>query len=138
MPCLIRWTPKGSIDGDILLDMVKTLDVLDVYDDERKEGKTPFILLDGHGSRWELPFLEYINTDATKWSVCIGVRYGTGLWQVGDSAEQNGSYKMAVTQYKRILMGKKQKQCKKNCQIFKHEIPLIVNYAWKKSFARID
>ncbi len=52
---------------------------------------TPFLLLDGHGSRFELPFLDYVNSEETKWNVCIGVPYDTNLWQVGDSAQQNGA-----------------------------------------------
>ena len=30
IPCLIRWTPKGPITGDILVESVKTLDILGV------------------------------------------------------------------------------------------------------------
>jgi len=57
------------------------------------DGVSSFLLLDGHGSRFELPFLEYINNEAHKWKVCIGVPYGTSYWQVGDSTEQMGSSK---------------------------------------------
>jgi hypothetical protein len=39
-----------------------------------------------------LPFVEYIHGDYG-WTVCIGVPYGTILWQVGDSKHQNGQYK---------------------------------------------
>ena len=31
------------------------------------------------------------------WQVCIWILYGTSLWQVADSKEQNGSYKIALT-----------------------------------------
>ena len=55
VPTLVRWTPKGSVTGDILVEIVKTLDVLEIYAEDRRKVKTPFILLDGHGSRWELP-----------------------------------------------------------------------------------
>ena len=29
-------------------------------------------------------------------SVHLGALYGTSIWQVGDSAEQNGSFKIAI------------------------------------------
>jgi hypothetical protein len=63
-------------------------------------GPIPFLLLDGHGSRFQLPFMRYIEDNEHKWKVCIGVPNGTAHWQVGDSAEQNGSWKMATTHQK--------------------------------------
>jgi hypothetical protein len=59
-------------------------------------GLAPFLLLDGYESRFELDFSEYINCSETKWSVNIGLPYGTSYWQVGDSTEQNGCFKMAL------------------------------------------
>jgi hypothetical protein len=48
---------------------------------------TPFLMLDGHGSSFQLPFLNYINSpENSKWTVCIGVPYGTHIWQVRDSS----------------------------------------------------
>jgi len=101
VPCMCRWTPKSSIDGSILLDIVKTLDILQVFRAERANSLVPMLLVDAHGSRFDLNFLEYINNPETEWCVCIGVPYGTSLWQVGDSSQQNGSYKMASAKFKR-------------------------------------
>ena len=53
IPCLVRWSPKGSITSEILVDILKTLDYLNIFVDERAQGKKPFLLLDGHGSRFE-------------------------------------------------------------------------------------
>jgi hypothetical protein len=80
------------------------MDELDLFprDDEVK----PFLLLDGHGSRLELPFLQYIYGVSHEWVVCIGVPYGTSYWQVADSSEQNGSYKMALSAAKKELVKK--------------------------------
>ena len=39
VPCLVRWTPKGSINGAILVEMLQTLDEMGVYSAEREEGK---------------------------------------------------------------------------------------------------
>ena len=63
-----------------------------------------FLLLDGHGSRLQLPFLQYINTPKDHWVVCIGVPYGTTLWHIGDSKEQHGSFNMAITKTKDHLL----------------------------------
>jgi hypothetical protein len=62
------------------------------------------LLLDGHGSRFELPFVEYIIDPAHQWTVCTGVPYGTSLWQVGDSIEQNGQYKEELKDTKEQLL----------------------------------
>ena len=93
IPCMCAWSPKGYMTSEILKNIVKTLDTLEIFD--RFTGITPLLLLDGHGSRMELPFPQYINDPLHLWRALIGVPYGTSLWQVGDSAEQNGAYKMA-------------------------------------------
>ena len=85
-PCMCRWTPKGSIDGSILLDIFKTLDILNIFKTECENTLKPMLLVDAYGSRFDLKFLEYINNPETEWCVCIGVPYGTSLWQVGDSS----------------------------------------------------
>jgi hypothetical protein len=91
--------------------------------------------MDGHGSRFELEFLEYINNKATKWNVCIGVLYGTAYWQVGDSSEQNGCFKMALMRYKRELLQKKE-SVNEEFAIQKEDITYLVAQAWEDSFAR--
>ena len=100
---------------------------------DRTDGVSPFLLLDGHGSRFELPFLEYINNDEYKWRVCIGVPYGTNIWQVGDSAEQNGSFKIVIVWAKTNLLLKKGEACLPFA-IEKTDIVLVVQ-AWRESFA---
>ena len=134
VPCFIRWTPKGSITSEILRDALATLDHLKVF--PRANGLKPFLLVDGHGSRFELPFLRYINTAETEWVVCIGVPYGTGLWQVGDSKEQNGSYNIAMTQAKEKLLAERESKCI-HATIESYDIIPLVNTAWAKSFARV-
>ena len=67
----------------------------------------PFLLLDGHESRFELPFLTYITNPDHPWKVCIGVPYGTSLWQVADSKEQNGSFKIALSKIKKRIVEQK-------------------------------
>jgi len=97
----------------------------------------PFLLLDGHGSRFELPFLDYVNSADTKWTVCIGVPYGTNLWQVGDSTQQNGAYKSRLTLEKQLLLEKKQ-EMRLDYKIEKHDVVGLVHCAWLYSFDKRD
>jgi hypothetical protein len=80
------------------------LDSLHIFD--RSTGLSPFLILDGHGSCFEFEFLEYINKAEHKWNVNIGLPYGTSYWQVGDSTEQNGCFKMALSKRKEALAKK--------------------------------
>ena len=90
------------------------------------------------GSRFDLLFLQYINTAATKWNICIWVPYCTSFWQVGDSPEQNGSFKLALTKCKRDLLTQKERRH----AAFAVEKDGIVDLAWSKawdeSFAQIN
>ena len=40
----------------------------------------------------------------TESRMCIGVPYGTHLWQVGDSPQLNGCFKLELTKEKRHLL----------------------------------
>ena len=92
-------------------------------------------MLDGHGSRFALNFVQYVTDPLHEWAVCIGVPYGTSLWQVGDSSEQNGSYKIELARAKNELIKKKSKKQMK-LTIEPYEIIPLINSAWSKSFAR--
>jgi len=52
------------------------------------------IICDGHDSRLQPTFIEYIDNEKTKWLVLLGVPYGTSYWQVADSSEQNDMFNM--------------------------------------------
>ena len=107
IPCLCRWSEKGGITTHILVDILAALDTLHIFDADRECGFKPFLLVDGHRSRFELPFLRYICNKEHEWAVVIGVPYGTALWQVGDSAEQNGCFNMASVDIKKKLLNEK-------------------------------
>jgi len=119
-----------------LSDMLRRIDQSGVFP-RQPDQPTPFLLLDGHGSRLEVPFLSYINNPKHKWVVCIGVPNGTSLWQVGDSTEQNGCYKMYCSEYKTKLTSKKIEMGIFKLNLQRTDIIPIVNYAWARSFARI-
>ena len=96
------------------------------------------MLVDGHGSRFELPFLRYISNDSHEWTVVIGVPYGTALWQVGDSPEQNGSFNMASVAIKKELVEQKEMMMLGSPTIEAYGIMAIVSRAWYRSFDRIN
>jgi hypothetical protein len=133
---MVACNESGGISMEILVQFLKHMDKLNIF--PRQDGLKPFLLLDGHGSRLELPFLKYVNDPGHPWVVCIGVPYGTSYWQVGDSSEQNGSYKMAISRAKKELVLKKQRQCFSSAKVETYEIINVVNAAWEKSFARIQ
>ena len=128
-------SPKGGITSELLKGMVECMDSLNLFP-RVQGGPIPFLLLDGHGSRFQLPFMRYIGDKEHEWKVCIGVPNGTAHWQVGDSAEKNGSWKMATTQDKRKLC-QFQISMGMSLSIHPSDIVPIVNNAWKQSFARV-
>jgi hypothetical protein len=84
-----------------------------------------------------LEFLEYINTTEHKWNCCIGLPYGMSYWQVGDSSEQNGCFKMALTRAKQQLVSQKN-DSGLEYTINEEDIVGLVQEAWKGSFARVE
>ena len=58
------------------------------------------LLVDGHGSRFDLDFLQYICDENNKWTVIFGVPYETSLWQVVDSEVHNRTYKIYIVKEK--------------------------------------
>ena len=60
IPCYVTTSPKASINSEILKDILRYIDSIGFFL-QNKPSSTPFLLLDGHGSRIEMPFLSYIN-----------------------------------------------------------------------------
>jgi molybdopterin converting factor small subunit len=114
--------------------MLKTIDDAGVFE-RTPGGPVPFLLLDGHHSRLEVPFLDYIFDDKHKWFVCIGVPYATHYWQVADSSELNGTYKMALTKGKEVHFLAKPPGHKGWSMT---DIVPLVNYAYPLSFGNIQ
>ena len=99
-------------------------------------GPLPFLLLDGHGSRLQLPFLRYTNNPYHPWIVCLGLPNGTSLYQVGDAAKQNGCWKMSITKFKRYLVLFKMRMGLPHT-ITKTDIFPLCNRAFANSFAQV-
>jgi hypothetical protein len=134
VPCFIASSPHGGITSAILTDMLRTMDKLELF--PRTHGRKPFLLLDGHQSRFEVDFLKYIADPQHPWSVCFGVPYGTHLWQVADSSEQNGTFKIFETEAKDRLL--KYKLERRMASTFgPTDIIPILNFAWERSFVKV-
>jgi hypothetical protein len=100
IPCFVGSSPKASITYQMLADMLKDIDDAKVFE-RAPGGPKPFLLLDGHHSRMkEIPFLDYIHHPDHEWVVCIGVPYGTHIWQVEDSTQLNGLFNVLLTKIK--------------------------------------
>jgi hypothetical protein len=98
----------------------------------------PFGLFDAHDTRLQVPFLENTNKKMNgrpMWKICIGLPNGTSKWQVGDSKQHNGCWKMSITREKDKLVASKRKNRFMNKEFQCLDIvPLIVR-AWASSFA---
>jgi hypothetical protein len=135
IPCMVAFNPGGGITAKILTDILRTLDKLEIF--PHKNQLRPFLLVDGHSTRFDIEFLEYINAPAHRWSVCIGVPYGTSLWQMGDSVYQNGQFKVKATKKKEMILEfRHEKQM--GIEIIPTDIIPIVNYAWSGSFDNVE
>jgi hypothetical protein len=97
------------------------------------ERDSPFLLLDGHQSRTSLDFMRYVQNPYTMWTSCIGVPYGTNMWQPADSSEINGSFKMSLNRVKTFYLSTK-KDGKQNFQQL--DVIPILNMSWEKTIAR--
>ena len=61
-------------------------------------------MVEGHDSRLHNDFLEYIKSEGRKCTVCIGVPSGTSYWKVGDSKDQNGTFKIILKRNKHFTI----------------------------------
>ena len=90
--CQCYASSSGGITGEILVEILDTFDKMNLFP-RLDGGPIPMMIIDGHQSRLDPQFIEYINDKGHRWKVCLGVPYATSLWQVGDASEQNGSAK---------------------------------------------
>ena len=100
------FSESRSITAELLVQMLNTTEKLEFSTKLTESHPSLVSLLDDHGSRFDLLFLQYINTAATKWNACICFPYGTSYWQVRDSPEQNGLFKWHSKMQKRLTYPK--------------------------------
>lgn len=137
VPAFVTFNEGGGMNGWILTEILKRIDHLGLYSEDRNNGMTPFLLIDGHQSRFDLNFLKYINDENHHWGVCIGVPYGTALWQVADSSEQNGVFKMELTKRKKEIYDNRLNSLQHSLQLLKTDIIPLVNHCWPKAFGNL-
>jgi hypothetical protein len=135
IPCATYITESGGINSDILVDVLRTLDELDVFP-RYPGGPVPVLIIDGHESRLDPKFLTYINDQGHVWKVCLGVPYATSYWQVGDSSEQNGTFKILWYREKRKVVSYKRDRAMAMALNPEDVIPLL-NNVWEESYGRV-
>jgi hypothetical protein len=132
LPCFVGCSPKASITSELLVQMMSMIEDSGAFPRSPELGD-PFLLIDGHHSRTHLNFINWINDPDHCWKVCIGVPYGTHIWQPADSSELNGSFKMELTKAKRIYLKFKPADKKRFSST---DIIPILNMAWSKSLGK--
>ena len=109
------------------MDILVTSDSIGVFD--CLAGCKLFLLLDGHGSQFELLLLRYVLNKVHEWVVCIGVPYRTSLWKGIDSSDQNRTFNMVLSVGKQVLVEKKQNKMMKPT-IHPYDIIMLINHEW--------
>ena len=144
IPSLMFASRGGGVTEDILVAALEHLDKLNVF--PREEGvPNPSLLVDGHGSRIQPKFVQYINnlkedwteddTANHRWDVALGLPNSTHHWQVADSSELNQTFKAACRQAKDALRNQQIANCK-TPQIKRFHVVPICNYAFVRSFQK--
>jgi hypothetical protein len=135
VPTCVTYSKNDSITSHLLTTMFSNMDDLEIFD--QSEGVNPFLLCDGHGSQFKEPLLEHTLESNIIWTCFIGVSYGTSMWQDGDSAEQNGTFKIETKQAHACTVRNKTR-ASLPATLEKSNIVCIVNIAWQNYFARVD
>lgn len=131
LPTFVCSSPNASITSELLVLMLQEMDRRNIFERSEELG-TPFLLVDGHHSRTRLPFLKYVNNPLTAWRACIGVPYGTHIWQPADSTELNGTFKIALYREKQNYLRQKPPSQKK---IVSSDVIPILNRCWVNTLA---
>ena len=70
--------------------------------------------------------------------MCLGVPYGTALWQVADSSQQNGKFKMLLNKNKRELFNKRMEIFQQDMHSMRTDIVPLVRKCWESSFGDVS
>jgi hypothetical protein len=103
--CYVTSTENGSILSKDLNLMLKWVNCHEVFN--QIDGVDPMLIVDENRSRMMGPFLKYVNCHEHLWIAMIDIPYGTHLWQVRDSEQINGAFKIAKMKWKRWLKQQK-------------------------------
>jgi hypothetical protein len=136
VPCFTTNSESGGITSELLAQCLKKMDDLQLFL-RSPDLPDPFILLDGHESRLQIPFLQYINNDDHRRHVILGLPNGTAKWQVGDSKEQNGEMKRRLVLEKRKVLRDKRVHCEPP-KIDKTNVIPMLNNAFPHAFGNVE
>ena len=64
--------------------------------------------------------------------------YGTALWQVGDSCQQNGKFKILLTKKKRELFEQRMKTFCQHLHLLRTDIMVLVSEVWPEAFGNVQ
>ncbi len=132
--CLTYCSESGGITTKILIKILKYFDTNNVFP-RYPGGPIPFLLVNGHNTRLDPLFIDYINDSSHWWKVCLGVPYATSLWQVGDSSENNGTFKTEWYRLKDKLLLHKY-NLGMNRTIMNYDVIPLLNRVFEKSFGQ--
>ena len=141
VPCLVRFTKKGSINGTILCHILMTIDKLDLMKRSDNPNVTPFFLCDAHGSRLSVKFLTYINNPQNRWRGFLGCPNATNLWQFHDAEECNGVYNCENIKAKGDKIEQKRAfgaGVGMSTHIEKHEAIILLDKPFRAAFCNIE
>jgi hypothetical protein len=126
---------NGGISSEILAKCFKRMDTLGRFP-RSPDLPNPFVILDGHGSRLQLPFLNYISEESHQWHAILGLPNGASKWQVGNSKQQNGQMKRHLVLAKRKVTQEKRIMCEPT-KIDRTNIIPMINMATPYGFGNV-
>jgi hypothetical protein len=101
IPCFICATSSARINRKLLSEKLARIKNAGVFKQSKEDG-LPFLLMDGHHSCTNLPFLSYVSDSNYLWKVCIGVSYATHMWLPHKLLKLNKTYKTCLYKVKKI------------------------------------
>ena len=72
--CIVEFSEGGGISGHIITNIIRHLDYLKLYDNDRENGIIPALLIGGHVSRFDLGFWKYICDENHKRTIFLVFR----------------------------------------------------------------
>jgi len=126
---------SGRITTEILIKVLEYFDKNNVFP-RSPGGPTPFLFVDGHNTCFDPRFLEYIDNTNHWWNVCFGVLYATSLWQLGDSAENNGAFKTVWYHEKEKLLLWKYERWVEGV-IWHYDVIPLLNKVFHRAFGQV-
>ena len=143
IPTLVCHSKSGGITAEILRGVLQHYDK---YIPRQPGDPMPACILDGHGSRFSIEVVDYIQNQENNivdpnldhaWHLYLGLPNGTTYWQVGDSSYQNGRYNN-LTQKIKVLIWDRQRQNHEPIKICRTDIVDMLSKAWPDCYGDVE